>query len=225
MNRHLAAHIAPFTLAAWLCAAVPSLHAQAAAPAPAPATKEDAAEAQTLKAAEAKLAALAREVESGKPAAQVSKKTTGMKSAAGKLKKHDKRGKVARKSNGKGNGKGAVAVKAKVLERRMTQAEVQGVLAGSRDFAGADLSGLNLTGYDLTGAKFNRANLQSVNLERADLSETDLELADLTGANLRGASLNQARIRGTRLAGAKLDGAMWTDKTICRAGSVGNCIE
>ncbi|WP_224984170.1 pentapeptide repeat-containing protein [Geomonas agri] len=223
MNRHLAAHIAPFTLAAWLFAGDAALHAQPTAPAPAPSAKDDAAEAKTLKAAEAKLAALAKEVESGKPAAQVSKKVTGKKSGTAKLKKKAKRGKVAGKGNGKG--KGAVAVKAKVLERRMTQAEVQGVLAGSRDFAGADLSGLNLTGYDLTGAKFNRANMKSVNLERADLSETDLELADLTGANLRGASLNQARLRGTRLAGAKLDGALWTDKTICRAGSVGNCIE
>ena len=215
MNRHLASYIAPFTLAAWLLAASGPVPVQGAAAAPEPAAKDNAAEAQTLKAAKAKLAALAREGESDKPAAQVTRQKSDQKVVKSKSKK----------KKAKGKGKGSAEVKAKILDRRMTQAEVHGILSGSKDFSGADLSGLNLTGYDLSGARFNRANLQSANLERADLSESDLELADLSGANLRGATLNQARVRGTRLAGAKLDGAMWTDKTICRAGSVGRCIE
>ncbi len=220
MNRPFAAHIARITLAAWLAAAYPVLAVGADAPAPPPAkdnVAKDNAEAQTLKAAEAKLAALAREVESGKSAAQVSKKKGSKKQVKGKKRKVAK-GKRSAKAKG-----GSAAVK--VTDRRMTQAEVQRILSSTRDFSGADLSGLNLVGYDLAGAKFNRTNLHSANLERANLAETDLELADLTGANLRGASLNQARLRGTRMAGAKLDGALWTDKTICRSGSVGTCIE
>ncbi|QXE89860.1 pentapeptide repeat-containing protein [Geomonas subterranea] len=235
MNRYFAPPIACFTMAfaLWAGQTLVAAQASAAGPEPAKAAKEraagdsgeNAAEALKLKLAEAKLAALAKESELSKPAAQVTKKGAGKKNVKGKLKKAKggKKGTVAAKGK-KGKGGGA-AVAGKVLDRRMTPAEVQGILAGSRDFSGTDLSGLNLNGYDLSGAKFNRAKLQSVNLERADLSETDLELADLSGADLRGASLNQARLRGTRLAGAKLDGALWTDKTICRSGSVGNCIE
>lgn len=227
MNRHLISPIALFTVTVWFLAAfAPAGAHAAAAPAP-PVVKEanrapsDADDAQTLKVAEAKLAALAKEVESGKPVMQVTEKKAGVKGKAAKKKR-----KTAGHAKGKkGKGKDGAVAKALVLDRRMTPSEVQGILSGSRDFSGADLRGLNLTGYDLAGVKFNRANLQSAKLERANLSETDLELADLTGADLRGASLNQARIRGTRLAGAKLDGAMWTDKTICRPGSVGTCIE
>ena len=113
----------------------------------------------------------------------------------------------------------------RIAGRHLTQEEVQGILSTTRDFSGADLSGMSLVGLDLRGVKLNRSNLQMANLERADLSESDLELADLTGANLRGASLNQARLRGTRLEGSRMDGALWIDRTICRKGSVGSCIE
>ncbi|HBA87357.1 MAG TPA: pentapeptide repeat-containing protein [Geobacter sp.] len=190
-----------------------------------PAQKEDPGEAQALKLAEQRLAALAREGASeAPPGAAATKKGAGKNATKAKRKG---KGKVAKGRSAKSaKAKGEAKLKTeKVLERRMTPSEVQGILSTSRDFSGSDLSGLSLAGYDLRGAKFNRANLHSANLERADLAETDLELADLTGANLRGASLNQARLRGTRIAGAKMDGAMWIDKTICREGSVGSCIE
>ena len=77
----------------------------------------------------------------------------------------------------------------KIVGRRLSEAEVRGILATTRDFSGSDLSGMNLVGVDLRGVNFNRANLRLANLESADLAESDLELADLTGANLRRASM------------------------------------
>jgi hypothetical protein len=112
-----------------------------------------------------------------------------------------------------------------VVDRRLSRAEVLKVLSTTRDFTGSDLSGMNLVGIDFSGVKFNRAKLHMANLERADLAESDLELADLTGANLRGASLNQARLRGARLADSHMDGALWVDRTVCKKGSIGGCIE
>ena len=189
----------------------------AAPPAPAqdkPGASNEA-EAQTLKVAEMKLAALAREAN----AASAAPKAPGA-AAAKKKKAHS----VKKKRRAKSRGGHAKVAGLKVVNRRLTQGEVQGILKTTRDFSGTDLSGMNLVGMDLSGVKFNRANLHLANLERADLAETDLELADLTGANLRGASLNQARLRGTRMEGSRMDGALWIDKTVCRSGSVGSCI-
>lgn len=173
-------------------------------------------EAQAFKVAEMKLAALAREAKAENGDAQEVTATAAKKKQPppARKKRHSKSLK----------GKGSVAGQ-KIVGRRLTAAEVRGVLSTTRDFSGSDLSGMNLVGVDLKGAKFNRANLHLANLERADLAETDLELADLTGANLRGASLNQARLRGTRMDGTQMDGALWIDRTICKKGSVGSCIE
>ncbi|UFS71995.1 pentapeptide repeat-containing protein [Geomonas sp. RF6] len=113
----------------------------------------------------------------------------------------------------------------KVAGKHLTIGEVNAILAGSRDFSGADLSGLDLAGLDLSGANFSRADLERANLEKADLSETDLQLADLTHANLTRATLRLARLNGTRLWGARCDGALWTDRTVCRSGSLGRCRE
>jgi len=207
MNRRTAAHIALLPIAIWLISA--------ACPAAAP--RDDAADAQALKAAQAKLAALAREGASETPP-KAAKEMTSVKKKKAAAARNKKR--VV-----KGTSKGNNGVNAKGTDRRLTQSQVQGILSTTRDFSGSDLSGLNLVGLDLSGAKFNRANLRSANLGRTDLSETDLELADLTGADLRGASLNQARVRGTRMAGARMEGAMWVDRTVCREGSVGSCME
>jgi hypothetical protein len=192
-----------------------------AAPAKAPQEKPEASnelEAQMLRTAETKLAALANEArEANGPATEAKAKPV----------KKNKARAVSKKRTAKllkAHPKGTQAAE-KVLNRRLTQGEVKGILTTTRDFSGSDLSGMNLVGVDLTGVKFNRANLHMANLERANLAETDLELADLSGANLRGASLNQARLRGTRLEGTRMDGALWTDKTVCKSGSVGNCIE
>ena len=200
----------------------PGAFAGSGAPAKAALEKPEAsdeAEARALKVAEVKLAALAREVTAANPDTKEAKAP-----AAKKKQSHSVHKKGRGKSRGKGHPKGDPAGQ-KVVNRRLTEGEVKAILKTTRDFSGSDLSGMNLVGMDLSGVKFNRANLHLANLERADLAETDLELADLTGANLRGASLNQARLRGTRMEGSRMDGALWIDKTVCKSGSVGGCIE
>jgi len=171
-------------------------------------------EARSLRMTEMKLAALVKEAkgESREVKGPVVKK------------KHTGSARKKRPTAARLKAKGDRKVQ-KIVGRRLTMAEVRGVLTTTRDFTGSDLSGMNLVGVDLSGVKFNRANLHLANLERADLAEADLELADLTGANLRGASLSQARLRGTRMAGTRMEGALWIDRTICRKGSVGDCIE
>jgi uncharacterized protein YjbI with pentapeptide repeats len=189
---------------------------EAPSPAKHPPEASDAAEAQTLKMAEMKLAALAKEANADtKWAAETPAKKKKVASVG--KKRHAKKKSLA------GRAKGDPVLK--VTSRRMTESEVQGILKTTRDLSGTDLSGINLVGADLSGVKFNRANLHLANLERADLAESDLELADLSGANLRGASLNQARLRGTRMEGTRMDGALWIDKTVCKSGSVGGCAE
>ncbi|MCM0080985.1 pentapeptide repeat-containing protein [Geomonas sp. Red32] len=206
MKRSFARIVTPVILG--LSLAIP---AWPAPPAPGPATGKD--EAAALKEAELKLAALAREAET--PPAKAKKPA--------KKKVHAKKKRSAKAH--KGDASGAAVKVVKVTDRRLTSAEVQGILATTRDLSGTDLSGLSLVGMDLSGVRFNRANLKQANLERADLADTDLELADLSGANLKGASLNQARLRGTRLVGTRMEGALWIDRTVCRPGSVGSCIE
>jgi len=217
MNRRFTMIVTALLLSATPCAfAAPDSFAKASQPRP---EASNESEAQTLKVAEMKLAALASEArEANAPTKVVKPKATKKK------KPHASGKKLAARAYLKAHPKGA-QVAAKVLNRRLTEGEVKGILTTTRDFSGSDLSGMNLVGVDLTGVKFNRANLHMANLERANLAETDLELADLSGANLRGASLNQARLRGTRLEGTRMDGALWTDKTVCKSGSVGNCIE
>jgi len=220
MKSRFARIFATFALTITLCAYALS----AASPAQASAVEPDqqsAADARKLKLAETKLAALVKEAkaESAPPEAEAQK--AAVKKKPGTVGK-----KRVKKTRSKLHAKGASTGKAgNIVNRRLTLSEVQGILSTTRDFSGSDLSGMNLVGVDLRGVKLNRANLQMANLERADLAESDLELADLTGANLRSASLNQARLRGTRLERTRMDGAMWIDKTICKKGSVGSCIE
>jgi hypothetical protein len=203
-------------LAICLCAATFSGAAPAVAAARPGSVPDDA---EALRLAEKKLAALAQEAKTASaPQAEAPKKVAEKKHPARK-----KRARRARHSVAAAAMSGTPSQK--VLGRRLTPGEVQGILATTRDFSGTDLSGMNLVGQDFSGVKFNRANLQLANLERADLTESDLELADLTGANLRGASLNQARLRGTRMDGVRLDGALWIDKTVCKKDSVASCIE
>ena len=220
MNSRFASIIAPLALALPLWAYV--LPAALPAAALAQSDPSGAADAKAFKLAETKLAALAKEAALEKPPVDASALKADEKKQPGAPQKKPRskaRAKVA-KTKGETAGKGQ-----KIFGRRLTQAEVQDVLSTTRDLSGTDLNGLNLVGMDLSGVKFNRANLQMANLERADLAESDLELADLSGANLSGASLNQARLRGARLEGTRMDGAMWVDKTICKKGSVGSCME
>jgi uncharacterized protein YjbI with pentapeptide repeats len=217
MNRPFASIVT-----ALLLTTTPGAFAAPAAPAKAPQDKPEASnefEAQMLRTAETKLAALANEAkEANAPVKEAKAKP------AKKVKAHAAARKRSAKLHLMARPKGNPTAE-KIVNRRLTEGEVKGILTTTRDFSGSDLSGMNLMGVDLTGVKFNRANLHMANLERANLAETDLELADLSGANLRGASLNQARLRGTRLEGTRMDGALWIDKTVCKSGSLGSCIE
>ena len=233
MTIRFAYQMAPLALAIPLYACALCALPPEAAAADAPFDQENAADAKALKVAELKLAALAKEAKAAEAAEAAEKagaqgpqrKGIEQKPAVKKQPVNYRKKKLAKRARVV-QAKGETAAKVpKVLNRRLTEAEVQGILATTRDFSGTDLSGLSLVGMDLSGVKLNRANLHLANLERADLAESDLELADLSGANLRGASLNQARLRGTRLEGAKMDGTMWIDKTVCKKGSLGNCVE
>ncbi|GFO58961.1 hypothetical protein GMST_12860 [Geomonas silvestris] len=212
MNRRYQIIILALTLAlpvSGIAASEPPAPATVAAAAPERSEPSNEVQSRQLALAEAKLAALAAEGNgTAKPAEP--------KKQAAPKKKKAKTHKVKKKTD---------PAQARVYHRRLSENEVRGIMSTTRDLSGMDLSGMNLAGMDLSGAKLNRVNLRMTNLERADLAEADLELADLTGANLRGASLNQARLRGTHLEGSRMDGALWIDKTVCRSGSVGSCIE
>jgi hypothetical protein len=215
--------LVPAVAASLLLASPPTIPA---AMSPKVTAKGDSAEAKALREAEVKLAALVKEAQRAQaadtpvaPAAERLREPSKEQPAQARKKKLVKKRstiKVAKKVGG---------TEQIVQGRRLTQGEIQRILATSRDFSGANLSGVSLVGWDLSGVRLNRSNLKMADLERVNLAESDLELADLSGANLSGALLNQARVRGARLEGTKLDGAIWTDKTICRKGSVGSCVE
>ncbi len=57
------------------------------------------------------------------------------------------------------------------------------------------------------------ANLSGANLTGADLRDATMISTNLTGANLTGANLT----------GARLSGATWTDGSLCRKASYGEC--
>jgi len=222
MSRHFACKLNLLALAIPLWAFAFSGTACAATGTP---DQNNASQARALKATEMKLAALAKEAGAEGPSEAAAKQKAAAPKVA-KKKSHPVRKKTVAKSKRQARTKLAGnGGPQRIVARRLTRAEVQGILSTTRDFSGSDLSGMNLAGEDLSGTKFIRANLHSANLERADLAESDLELADLSGANLRGASLNQARLYGTRLEGTSMEGALWIDRTICRKGSVGSCIE
>ncbi len=51
----------------------------------------------------------------------------------------------------------------------------------------------------------------------------DLSGADLSYANLNNANLSGADLSGADLSGAILSGATWTDGSLCRKASYGEC--
>lgn len=111
------------------------------------------------------------------------------------------------------------------------------------DLTGANLSYANLNNANLLGANLRTAhlykahlykanlsgaNLLGANLYRANLLGADLSGANLTGADLRDAmmistNLTGANLNGADLTGARLSGATWTDGSLCRKASYGEC--
>jgi uncharacterized protein YjbI with pentapeptide repeats len=68
------------------------------------------------------------------------------------------------------------------------------------------------------GCDFYRAKL-----DRLDLRGADLKGARLAYATFREATLYAADLEGADLRGTVFDGAIWTDGSVCQAGSVGEC--
>jgi uncharacterized protein YjbI with pentapeptide repeats len=87
-------------------------------------------------------------------------------------------------------------------------------------FRQADMQYADMSGSDLSYSEFNSARMKGINLQNVDLTNADLTNADLTYANLK-----NSRLGGARIDGARLEKAIWTDGTVCAAGSVGRCLK
>ena len=137
-----------------------------------------------------------------------------------------KNGTVKRKKNRKKMAKKTDEATAEMSSsQKLTVKQVNDILKSSKDFSGKNLSGLQLVGSNLSKCNLKGVDLSQANLERADLGGSDLERANLTGANLKMASFWLSSMKGVNLERAILDGAVWKDGSICRAGSVGQCLE
>ena len=89
------------------------------------------------------------------------------------------------------------------------------------DLQGANLKDADLTQADLTSADLTAAILSDAFLMQAVLFKAILTYADLSGANMSGANLGDAI--GLDPTGAKLSNAIWTNRCICKEGSIGKC--
>lgn len=94
----------------------------------------------------------------------------------------------------------------------------------------AEMSGANLAQALLVGTTLRNTNLGQANLANANLSYAILQGAHLGRASLENADLGNADLTGAHLEGAKLDGAnlvnaIWIDRGMCKAGSIGKCVK
>ncbi len=129
---------------------------------------------------------------------------------------------------------GVNLVGARLSNANLSGAQLQAAnLAGSdlsyANFGRADLSRANLRQATLTGSVLRNANLAAANLSGARLSYAILQGVNFSGADLSHADLASADLTGAKLEGAKLDncnlvGATWVDRSVCAAGSVGQCV-
>ena len=78
----------------------------------------------------------------------------------------------------------------------------------------ADLTGANLSGTDLSRSVLSHASLRGANMTNTIMMDSDLSNADLSGATLGEADFTRAN----------LSGAIWTDRRVCAAGSLGRCL-
>lgn len=119
-----------------------------------------------------------------------------------------------------------------------SQADLDRLLNGDKNLAGAKLEKVNLKGMDLSGRNFSKADLEKANLHGANLSNCNFEGADLEEANLTGANLTNtnfknadleethlkgASIKGAIFKGAELEFATWIDGRTCAEDSLGAC--
>ena len=110
-----------------------------------------------------------------------------------------------------------------IASAELTGATLRNARLRAAQLPGVQLDGADLAFAELTGANLAYGALTSVNAVGANLREADLTYADLRGADLSHADLSGALLGGADLRGAKLDNAIWIDKRICFAGSVGGC--
>ncbi|KQU86501.1 hypothetical protein ASC78_02655 [Variovorax sp. Root318D1] len=80
-------------------------------------------------------------------------------------------------------------------QAQRARADVERILAGTRDFSDLDLTGADLSNMDLRNARWHRALLESADLSGSVLDNGDMQDAVLTRARLEGTSL-----RGVNLA-------------------------
>lgn len=112
---------------------------------------------------------------------------------------------------------------------RLQNANLTAANLSYANFSRVNLSRATLTEAVLTGVVLRNANLDQANLTGANLSYAILQGANLNGADLSGADLSNADLSGANMDGAKLDKvnlvhAIWTDRTVCGARSVGKCV-
>ena len=93
---------------------------------------------------------------------------------------------------------------------------------------GASLSQTNLFEADISYANLSGALLREAKLENAIAKGTSLRGAIFIDANLRNADFSYADLTGADLTGADLtntrfDHAIWVNRVVCAAGSIGGC--
>jgi hypothetical protein len=133
---------------------------------------------------------------------------------------------------------GIILNNANLAGAQMGNANLAGAQLAATNLSGANLAYANLGNADLRGADLHRAKavgttfrnatLERINGQDADFGYSILQGANLRGANLRGADLTKADLTGADIDGATFDGAhlggaIWTDRTVCGAESIGTC--
>jgi len=90
------------------------------------------------------------------------------------------------------------------------------------------------TGFAYNKSEYTRLLMTRIcrrcDLYHAGFSGQDLSNVDLTGSNLilakfQKATLYNAILTDANISGANFSGAIWTDGSVCKAGSVGRCIK
>jgi uncharacterized protein YjbI with pentapeptide repeats len=104
---------------------------------------------------------------------------------------------------------GDMPLRALVLHKISSDANLRGANLSGADLSDANLCGANLRGANLCGANLRGANLCGANLRGANLCGADLRGANLCGADLRGANLRGANLRDADLSDANLDYSAW----------------
>lgn len=120
---------------------------------------------------------------------------------------------------------GADASSSTFLQANMTRARMH-----NADFGYASLGRSNFNEVVAWYSKFLRADLNGASLVKsvflgAEFREANLDRANFTEANLRIADFRGASITGTIFTNADLTGATWVNYGVCRAGSIGRCIQ